>query len=308
MRFGRRPAWQWPVGLFGVVLCGSVSACGLGPNLTPGVHSASIPSPSSPAHSTFASFSAQGLPFESGKLDAPPAYFHCSSSSNMVAFEETLGVDDVALTIRGLHAGEKVSFGTAGISRSTTGSLSAIFSDTGPQLPTALRASLVSGEGGSVSVAENGESGRASIVLKASSGNFQQVDVSGDWSCAGKSTVGSAAHDVPAVLVGATTHPVLGVCSTPLTSTAGAAIAPLTCANGAVNALAWDYAIQVDSSLLSLGAHPSTGAVTSELCQPAMQATSTAEAASVYRLAQAYYGWTAPTNLSALLAAPGCVA
>jgi hypothetical protein len=308
MRIRRRSQWNWAVGLFGIVLCGTVSACGLGPNLVPGVHSTSIPTPSSPAHSTFASFVAQGLPFESGKLDAPPAYFHCSSSANSVTFQETLGVDDVALTIQGLHSGERVGFGTAGLSRTTTGGLSARFSDSGPQLPTALRASLVSGAGGSLSVAKDGQSGRASIVLEASSGNSQQVEVSGEWSCAGKSTVGSVAHEVPAVLIGATTQPVLGVCSMPLSSTAGGAIAPLTCANGAVNALAWDDALQVDSSLLSLGSRPSTAVVASELCQPAMQATSTEEAASVYRLAQAYYGWTAPTNLSALLAAPGCVA
>jgi hypothetical protein len=93
----------------------------------------------------------------------------------------------------------------------------------------------------------------------------------------------------------------------PLTPSATGTIGPVKCSGGALNALAWDAALNVNQSILGLGAHASNTAITNELCQPAMQTTSLAEAESVVQIAQTYYGWVVPDNLASVLATPGCL-
>jgi len=286
-----------------IVLALLASGCSLSPSLSPTTTKPSTSVPSSHTHVTAASFTAPSLPYESGQLDSPPAYLHCSPGGHSIELKETLGIDHIVLTIRGLRAAEKVSFG---FSHPSTGGTSAQLSDTGRQLPTALQARLNGSAGGNVSVAKDGESGQVALVL-TDSATSSQWTISGHWSCRGRATVGSATPEVPAVLVGASVPPVVALCAMPLTPSATGTIGPVKCSGGALNALAWDAALNVNQSILGLGAHASNTAITNELCQPAMQTTSLAEAESVVQIAQTYYGWVVPDNLASVLATPGCL-
>lgn len=286
-----------------IVLALLASGCSLSPSLSPTPAKLSPSVPSSRSRATSASFAAPSLPYESGHLDSPPAYFHCSPGGHSIELEETLGIDHVVVTIRGLRAAEKVTFG---FSHPATDGTSARLSDTGPQLPTPLQARLIGSDGGNISVAKDGATGRAVLVLEDSA-TSAAWSVSGSWSCLGHATVGSSTYQVPAVLVGASAVPVVPVCATPVTPSTAGIIGPIKCANGGLNALAWDAALFLDQSLLGLGAHASNSAIANELCQPAMQATSVAAAESVFRVAQTYYGWTTPSDLDSELTTPGCL-
>lgn len=286
-----------------IVVALLASGCALGPSISPTTTKPSTSVSSFHKHVTAASFTVPSLPYESGQLKSPPAYLECSPGGHSIEVKETLGIDHIVLTIRGLRAAENVSFG---FSHPSTGGTSAQLSDTGPQLSTALQARLSGSAGGNVSVAKDGESGRVALVL-TDSATSAEWEISGHWSCRGRATVGSASPEVPAVLAGASVPPVVSLCALPLTPSATGTIGPVNCSGGALNALAWDAALTVNQALLGLGAHASNTAITNELCQPAMQTTSIAEAESVVQIAQTYYGWGAPENLASMLATPGCL-
>lgn len=305
MTVPRMPDWRFAPVAASLVVAGLVSGCSLGPTMVPSTTPLPAPRTSPLAHGTKASFPEVALPFETGALQSPPAYPHCWSDGHSVVIEETLGLDRVVLTILGIRAGESVSFGYA---HPTTNGVHGTLTDAGPQLSAALSATLISGYGGHLSVARNGESGQAAMAFAQNTLSGPRIwYVSGRWSCAGPATVGSANKVVPATLPPAFKLPVLGLCSAPLTGSSVGALDPITCSNGALNVLAWDAAAALDSALLALGRHASQSAVNSELCQPVMQATSLAQAESVYEVAKTYNGWGALSNVDTVLASPGCL-
>lgn len=93
----------------------------------------------------------------------------------------------------------------------------------------------------------------------------------------------------PTILPPATTASAVGICYQPLTYGVDGGTGNDTCANGAVNVLAWDYYRKGYSAILSLGAYASPQQVQTVLNTfGPVTPDVTCEA---YNLAKAYYGW-----------------
>ena len=103
------------------------------------------------------------------------------------------------------------------------------------------------------------------------------------------------------VLPPARSLPVVALCSQPVSLTQDGGATPLTCANGALNILAWRLYATLSPRVLSAGSATTDGKVRAAMCADWIGGHATApEERSAYELAAAYYGWsfdTDPTDL-----------
>ena len=103
------------------------------------------------------------------------------------------------------------------------------------------------------------------------------------------------------VLPPARSLPVVALCSQLLTPSQDGGATPLTCANGALNILAWRLYATLSPRVLSAGSATTDSKVRAAMCADWIGGHATApEERSAYELAAAYYGWsfdTDPTDL-----------
>jgi len=103
----------------------------------------------------------------------------------------------------------------------------------------------------------------------------------------------------PLVLAPATTPSVVGICSEQLTYGADGNAGPITCSNGAVNVLAWNYYVPMNAGLFTAGPNASPSQIESMECNGFKSRTESWTipiGQSIYGLAQAYYGWSFGIN------------
>jgi hypothetical protein len=125
-------------------------------------------------------------------------------------------------------------------------------------------------------------------------------------SCGSNSTPTSTPTAVtPPVLLPAQVPPVVGDCSEQLEIGADGNASPVTCTNGDINVLAWNYFDGVDPTLLGLGPYATEQQVQDQLCTD-MQTSTIPIEESVYALAQAYYGWQFGVDPTSILTNGAC--
>jgi hypothetical protein len=108
------------------------------------------------------------------------------------------------------------------------------------------------------------------------------------------------------VLPPARSLPVVALCSQPVTTNEDGGATPLTCTNGALNMLAWEFYAGLSPRVLSAGPTATDKGVRSAMCTDWIRGHATApEVRSAYELAAAYYGWSFDTDPTDLLFA-GC--
>lgn len=91
----------------------------------------------------------------------------------------------------------------------------------------------------------------------------------------------------------ATDEPVANLCSTPIQTTVDGRAAPLLCASGALNVLAWNFYASISASILGLGLNPTQGQAESAVCDDLAHNHATRpEEADGFKLAATYYGWS----------------
>lgn len=99
------------------------------------------------------------------------------------------------------------------------------------------------------------------------------------------------------VLPPATVPPVVGECSQQLIFDADGNAGPLTCTNGDINVLAWQYYAKMNSSAMSLGPDATPSQVYRALCAGVYN-TSFPIQDNIYALSATYYGWHFAVNPS----------
>ncbi len=140
----------------------------------------------------------------------------------------------------------------------------------------------------------------AAIVLSACSTSPSVVvspsPVVSAFPAAGSSSVSRQA------LPPARTLPVIALCSQPVTILQDANAAPLLCANGALNILAWKHYVPISPRIFLVGATASLVDVQTAIRRDMNIAhASPKQERSAYELAAAYYGWNFSSDPTANL-------
>jgi hypothetical protein len=94
-----------------------------------------------------------------------------------------------------------------------------------------------------------------------------------------------------AVLPPASVGPAVDECSAQLSIGADGNAGPLTCANGKLNVLAWDYFAKDNPLVMSLGPDATPDQVLEAMCADLHTGSTDVIELSVYRLSALYYGW-----------------
>ncbi|MGA9775452.1 MAG: hypothetical protein WBU92_05975 [Candidatus Dormiibacterota bacterium] len=131
--------------------------------------------------------------------------------------------------------------------------------------------------------------------------------VRGTWNCRRPESSPPRTSAPPPALTLATAAPVVGECATALQHQLSGAVTPITCPDGSVNVLAWDYLIQYNYEVQALGPTPSLGELEGAFCSKyQVQATPEPVALDLYQIAAAYYGWHFSSNPSTIVSGASC--
>jgi len=209
-------------------------------------------------------------------------------------------LDTAVLSISGLRPGHIYNF----TSRKGAGELSVALTLMGPVTPvtTHLRPEGgLAGQGGNPSgkltVAKTGAGGSLDVVSGTST-----VAISGHWSCAASQAT------VPAklpVLSLATGPPAVGECWQPGQYPSDEYATPVSCANGDVNAWAWEGDTYPDT-LVRLGPRATATEVKSALCDLIEAGTGADVVDNDYQIVQIYYGWQLAVTPQTLISTDAC--
>ncbi len=101
----------------------------------------------------------------------------------------------------------------------------------------------------------------------------------------------SVASTAESILPPATVPPQAPECSAQLQIGADGNAGPLTCPNGALNALAWAYFAKDDPLVMTLGPNATPDQVLQAMCSDLHTNSTGVIELSAYRLAALYYGW-----------------
>lgn len=284
------------VGLPVVVL---VAGCGL--SLAP----KPAPNPSAPVVSAEGTALYIGLAQDHGNLLFPPAKLTCDVGSRSVVVSGAFGVDTVTLSLTGLAAGRKLTFTPTASSISTEASLAV----TGPFFPATYVAGAQQGGlvgVGTLAAAKTLEAGQVNLQLQGPPSSIPAT-VRGTWNCLTPSSGPPRTSEPPPTLILATAAPMVGECAASLQHQPSEAVTPLTCPDGSVNVLAWDYLIRYNYEVQALGSTPSLGELEGAFCSKyQVQATPEPVAIDLYQIAAAYYGWHFFANPSTIVSGASC--
>ncbi len=96
-----------------------------------------------------------------------------------------------------------------------------------------------------------------------------------------------------AILVPATVPPVIGECTSQLTTAVDGTVGPLACPGNRINTLAWQYYAKFDPLVMTLGRFATEGEVQSTLCNDLKNSTiaTIPKEIEAYQMSARYYGW-----------------
>jgi hypothetical protein len=134
---------------------------------------------------------------------------------------------------------------------------------------------------------------------------------------AASSTTSSQATSTPknsyATLSPATVPSKAPECSTPISFQGNGNSGPIQCPNGDLNVTEWNALSALEPTVMSLGYSASASQVQAALCKDATASASDANTTNsfivegtVYQITALYYGWSFPSNPSAILSSGSC--
>jgi hypothetical protein len=130
-----------------------------------------------------------------------------------------------------------------------------------------------------------------------------------DASAAAPSTLTTSSASGFAVLAPATVPPKVSECTQQLTYGNDGTAGPISCADGGVNVLAWNYYARVHSPVMGLGQDATPGQVLQTMCTDVDANPSNLSIPieiDSYDLAAAYYGWSFGVDLPQMLLHEDC--
>jgi hypothetical protein len=107
------------------------------------------------------------------------------------------------------------------------------------------------------------------------------------------------------ILPPATVPPKVDECTQQLLFGADGSVGPITCANGDLNALAWQEIAKGNPLVMTLGPYATPGQVTEAMCADMRNSTIPIET-SAYKISALYYGWQFGVDPSQTLLNGGC--
>lgn len=284
----------------GVALGILVAGCSLSPNTGASVgHPASSKVPQNTAFRI-------SLGTQSGQLRFPPSALVCGGTGAQVAASGSFGVDSVTISLTGLTLKRRLVFSPTVAPFPTTVSLHV----TGPFFPAAYYAGTQQG----VIVGDgtlSGDQNAGSIDLQLTGPGRSIAQVTGSWNCRvprSASAAGASTATMTA-LAPALVPPVTGECGASLQHDSSGDASPITCGDGAINVLAWNYlyGAPFDPYVMLLGPKASLPQIEHAFCAPDLeQGTPPAVAETIYQIAADYFGWPFRTAPSAIVSGSSC--